>query len=258
MPMRVLATVTVMVLLTEALLGFAFFAGYHWLGGWETGVVLSAALLLLILLPWLGALQAQYDSADCRTRVRLGWWGAVEFRGKEEREVTIRVLGIPWRKRLEARPAHAEEQDEPEDQQAAEARQMERGERRRRFREMAQQNFQEIARVTPAALQVLADMLWEAQEIRVEVNSPTGNDLADTAIAGVVAHRGLGPVDLKCSAQGERRVRVTYKIGMLRAVLTVFYLVAHAGPCSLMARIKAAKETEGHGAESSSEPREAD
>ena len=40
MCMRVLGVVALMVVLIKALLGFAFFAGYWWLGGWEAGLLL--------------------------------------------------------------------------------------------------------------------------------------------------------------------------------------------------------------------------
>ena len=61
--MRVLLAVALILLFLEAILAFACFAGWHWLGGWPWGAVLVAGVILLIVAPWVGELRVEFDSA---------------------------------------------------------------------------------------------------------------------------------------------------------------------------------------------------
>jgi len=240
MPMRVLAVVTLLILLLEVALGLAFLAGYHWVGGWDMGVLFAAALLLLLLLPWIGTLEASYDSAAQRASARLSWWGAVRVQMKPQRELQLRVLGIPWRKRFEEKkPREALESEE-----AVEPDRAEREQAPRRRAGRAGLGPDQMARLVPAALQALSDLLCEAREVKITVHSPTGSELADSALAAVVGHRGLGPLDLYCTTKGNRRVRVHYRIGMLRAGLAALYLAIQARPLELAARARAARKAD--------------
>ena len=242
MPVRVLVAVTAIVVLFEALLALAFFVGYYWVGGWEAGLLLCAGLLLMILLPWLGSLEADYDTDGHRVSVRLSWWARLAAQSKPQREVKGRVLGIPWRKKLKTEKV-AEQTEEQELEEETRADQD--GGWREQFRGMS---VEDMTRLAPAALQALADLVWEAQELRLELHAPTGHGLADTVIAAVVGHRGLGPLDLQCTDTGDRRVRVRFRIGMLRAGLAVLYLAIQARPLHLALRSRAAhKEQEQSG-----------
>lgn len=229
--MRVLAVVGLLVVLVELVVGFAFFAGYRWLGGWQPAVLLSAGVVLLMAVKWMGSLDLHYDSEAGRVTVRVTWWGAVTVTTKPEREIEVRILGIPWRRRLKAK---APEEPEAEEAEAAE-RERRREQKRRAMRESAA-HWPEMIPALPAGLQLLSDLLCEAREIEVKVRAPTQNELADGIIAGVVGHRGVGPLDLQCSGKGERRVQVHYRIGLLRAALCGLYAGIQAGPSMLRAR----------------------
>lgn len=241
MSLRVLTAVTVIVILFQALLALAFFAGYYWVGGWEAGALFCGGLLLLVLLPWTGSLEADYDTDGHRVSVRLSWWGRLMVQREPEPIVAGRVLGIPWRKRLKAKepPEETEEEAEEPDEEEAVA------ERPSRWRaHLSGMSAQDIIRLVPVALQGIVDLLWEARELKLKVQAPTGNDFADTAIAAVVGHRGLGSLDLRCTATGERRLQVHFRIGMLRAGLAVLYLVIQARPLELALKARARKKEE--------------
>jgi len=235
--MRVLATVALIVVLLEAVLALAFFVGYWWLGGWQPGLMLLGAALLLIVLPWVGNLEVDYDSDGHRTAVRLGWWGQVNLAMKPEREIRVRLLGIPWRKKMKAKETEEEQPEKPEPRRR-------HRERARSLMRMSLENFEDIARILPLGLHALNEIIWEARQVKVEVQSPTGNKFADAAIAGVVGHRGLRMLDLNCKATGERRVHVRYQIALLRGVLSMLYVIIQGRPWRLAASIRAAKKQE--------------
>jgi hypothetical protein len=235
--MRVLAVVALLVLVVELVVGFAFFAGYRWLGGWQPAVLLSAGVLLLMALKWMGSLDLHYDSEAGRVSIRVTWWGAVVLTTKPEREVEVRILGIPWRRRLKAKVPAEAELEEAE-------RERRREQKHRAMRESAA-HWPEMIPALPAGLQLLSDLLCEAREIEVKVRAPTQNELADGIIAGVVGHRGVGPLDLQCSGKGERRVQVHYRIGLLRAALCALYAGIQAGPSMLRARGRRKERAQG-------------
>lgn len=236
MCMRVLGVVALMVVLIEALLAFAFFAGYWWLGGWEAGLLLSGGVLLLLTAPWVGGLVVDYHSDGHRAQARLGWWGTLAFTAKPEREITIRILGIPWRKKLKAR--EPEEKPDEVDEIERELRRQLRRERRAEALRKAAGDWEEIARLLPSGLQLATDLLCDARELQVKVQAPTGNELADGVIAGIVGHRGVGPIDLRCTADTERRVQVHYHIGLCRAALGALYVAIQGLPWMLKRRAR--------------------
>ena len=240
MPMRVLVALTVIVILSEVLLGLAFWAGYYLVGGWAGGVIFSGGLVLLVLLPWVGTLEANYDTEGHRLDMRLSWWGRLMVQRAPEPEVRAWALGIPWRKKLEAKGP-------PEEAEAEHAEQEASADHHRGWRQqLGGMDLQDMTRLVPAALQALTDLLWEARELEVKVQAPTGNDLADTAIAAVVGHRGLGPLDLKCTGTGDRRVHTHFRIGMLRAGLALLYLAIQARPLQLAMKARAAHKEQDH------------
>lgn len=238
MPMRVFAVAALILLLLEAVLLLAFLAGFYWLGGWLPGVLLCAVVFLLLLLPWLGDLVVHYESAAGRVAVRMSWWGHMTYQGKPDRELRIRVLGIPWRKRMEERKPKEKPDVEPE--VAQEAR------RRRRWGMMrwGRQNVEQLIRLLLTGLQAGHEMLCASKELRVRVGAPTQISYADQAIAGAVGRRRLGPLELRCAADGERRVTVHYRIGLLRAALTGLCVAAQAKPWKLARAMKAAQYAE--------------
>jgi hypothetical protein len=152
--------------------------------------------------------------------MEMSWWGDVTYRWRPEGELRVRVLGIPWRKRMEER--------EPRKK---------RRPRRGRMR-LGRENAGQLVRVMVSGLQAGHEMLTEAEELSLEVAAPTQIDYADQAIAGVVGSRQLGPLGLSCTAHGERQFAVHYRIGLLRAALTGLYMAADARPWKLAPAMK--------------------
>ncbi len=203
--MRVLATVAVILLLLEALLAFACYAGYFWLGGGLWGTVLVVGVILLIIAPWIGEMRVEMNSQEGRLAARLGWWFSLRATQKP-RETRMRIVFIPLR--LRPQPRAKKPPSPPEE-----------APRKRRTRPSAESIIQMI----PAALQALVDLLWEAREVSVRVQAPVQYPYVDAGIVGVVGERHWGPLDLTTTATGDRAVSVRYRAGLLRTTLTVLY-----------------------------------
>ncbi len=243
--MRVFVSVALVVLLLEATLILAFLAGYYWIGGWVPGALLCAIVLLLIVMPWIGDLEVLFDSAKEALDVRLAWWGSARVRLRPTVEVRGRFLLIPFTRRARARkkpvsPREAEHQAAEPGPPTAEPRPEEPPGRRRPGRHLWRAiteritekglGLEKLGDLVLAAGRAAHELLWRAKDLSVVVQSPTGNDTADTAIAGFVGHRTLGPVDLKCTPRGSRRIRVFFRIGLLRAALAAFLFLVEGKP----------------------------
>ena len=125
-----------------------------------------------------------------------------------------------------------------EDEIERELRRQLRRERRAEALRKAGGDWEEIARLVPSGLQLVTELLCDARELQVKVQAPTGNDLADGVIAGIVGHRGVGPIDLRCIADSERRVQVHYHIGLCRAALGALYVAIQGLPWMLKRRAR--------------------
>ena len=258
--MRVFTAVVVLVLAVEILLGLGFLAGGYWIGGWQGGLAIAGALLLLILLPWLGELGATYDSAGQLVEAKIGWWGRFSLRRTPKPEMTIRVLGIPWRRRLERRAdragktaAGAGKDQEKEEGARVQAptgvAEPKKPRRRAPWSRVSPENIHDTGRMVFAALAAGNDLIWDAREVHLRVEAPTGQRLPDRIIAQVVGHRGVGPLDIVAGegasdpeGESRRRIQVRYRIGMFRAGAIALTMVAQGGALRFARSMKRSRE----------------
>ena len=259
--MRMAGAVTLGVLIIEALLAGAYALGFYWLGAWHWGMLFAGALLLLIALPWAGELKLVFDSAGPRGAVKVGWWGRASFvKGASATHVVVRVLGIPIRRRMEDRkkdesespevketpevePAAAE--DEPIEDVAAEPEAKEATIRKKPIWERVDsETIEGFCRVIGSALGATCELVWGAEEIRVSVQDPAENEIADRALEQVFGRRAIGPADVTISSGPcERRVRAIYRIGLLRAALAGLQVVIDGRVPQFAKRMKQQKKT---------------
>ena len=252
--MRVVTAVVIWALVVEVLLGLAFLAGYCWIGGWQMGLLIAGATLLGMALPWVGELRARYDSADGSVRATVGWWGRVALTQKPESLLEVRVCGIPWRKRLGSKKAgHGDGASPPTPLRADRThRHGQQGEgrspkatdedaderptpsRRRVRMQVSHENVDDITRGVSAALAAGNDLLWDAREVYFRIDAPAEHAAYDDVIARIVAHRGVGPVDVKVTrGDGKRRIRGRYRIGLFRAAAISMCMAAQGRVWSL-------------------------
>ena len=233
--MRVLVTVALVLILLEVVLALAFWGGWAWLGGWSGGVILLVGVLLLLALPWLGDLQIDYDTRSNEAKVVLSWWGGFTLQTKAIREIRGRFFFIPWRKTFEEKKTILRAKEEEKGGERAR-------EQGRKFVHWGTENFYPVVQALLAVVQGTHELLWESRELSLHVQAPTQIEPADRTIAGLVGARTLGPLDLNCAAKGERRVRVHYQIGLLRAALTVLYTYLQGRPQVLASLQKSAQK----------------
>jgi hypothetical protein len=229
------------IIIIEALLAGAFALGFYWLGGWHWGVVFAAVLLLLMALPWVGELKLVFDSVGPKGGVKVGWWGKASFAvGKDATRVILRVMGIPIRRRIERgsagvaepeagdgeappefEPAAAEglaEESAPEPEEAVERTPV--------WKRIDSEVVEGFCRVVGSAMGATCELVWGAEEIRVVVEDPAEREVADSIIEEVFGRREVGPADVSICRRGDgRRVRVVYRIGLLRAALAGLQVV---------------------------------
>jgi hypothetical protein len=230
--MRAIKLSCVLLFLLEALLALAFLAGFLWWGGWRAGLLCSASLLVLICLPWLGDFELDYDSDPGRLRVTFGWWGLLVSEGKPATP-RFRLLGIAFRPRRKKKPSQPKAASPPAPEQAAPATPT--LERVCETAGWARENLDSVARLLLAALQAGHELLWGAKELQVRVQSPVQYGWADQALASIIGERTVGPVDLQCTASGQRRIRVHYRTAMLNAGLLSLAFLAEGRPRRLLA-----------------------
>ena len=219
--MRAIKLSCALLLLLEALLALAFLAGFHWCGGWRAGLLCSASLFVLVCLPWIGDLEFDYDSGPNRLRLVLGWWGLFTSEGRSAAP-QVRLLGIAFRPRRKQPPSPPSEATAPLD-------------RAREAAGWAGENFDNLVRLLLAALQAGHELLWSAKELQVKVQAPVGYEWVDLALASIVRERKVGPMDLQCTAVGQRRVRVRYRTAMPNAALLALAFFADGRPRRLLA-----------------------
>lgn len=256
--MRMAGVVTAGVLILEILVAGAFLLGFFWLEGWQWGLIFSGLMLLLIVLPWAGELKLVFDSDGPRGAVRLGWWGRASFAvGEHATRLVVRVLGIPIRRRI-PKKAEAEVEAPSEEAESAvveeaptEAPPVKRekpggpAKMAKLWRRIDSDTIEGFCRAVGSAMGATCELIWGAKEIRVSVQDPVGQDLADTALEQLIGCREVGPLDVTVTrGSGERRVRVIYRIGMLRALLAGVQMAIDGRLPDLLKRIKKRKDDE--------------
>ncbi len=240
--MRMAAAVALLVLVLELLLALAFVVGCHWVGGWHGGLLVTGAVLLLIVLPWLGDLRIWFDSAGPAATVKLAWWGRLTFRtSPRATELRVRVLFIPWTRRTakddspDAAPgAQAAPEEQAEGEPAAHNRR-----RTGLVRRLNADTVEAIARLALSGLQAANDLIWSAAEIKVRVDDVVEHETADRTLARVFGLRGVGPIDIMMATdEGKRRVRLRYRIGLLRAALAALQVFVEGRPMAVARSMK--------------------
>jgi len=197
------------------------------------GLALLTGAVLLIVAPWVGDLAVRHDSLASRTTVRLSWWGAAVRGGKPAPHLAIYLLGIRVRKRRLGAPV----------------KRRRKAKGRARWGRLARQARGHRVALTRLALMCLEaghDLFWQAREVKVAVQAPTGLGFIDEGLAKLCGRRTLGRLVVECSAEGERRLVATYRIGLLRAaVIGLRVLVEGRAPALASSLKRAQKETEG-------------
>ena len=215
--MRLIWIVALGLLALEIILALAFWAGWSWIGGWPGGLGLLALTLVLMILPWLGDLTVDVDSEVAKADVGLGWIGRFTRMGEPKRETRMRFLFFHWTRRdgvprkKKKKPARA------------------RAPRRGRVAAVLD-SAPPIFRMVSAGAQALIDLAHDAHEFSVEVQSPTALSRANTALAGIIGTRQLGPLRLQVSGRGERAFRLRYRIKFARAAAIALSALIQARP----------------------------
>ncbi len=207
-------------LLPEGILAFAMVAGIVWLGSVIYGFILMFGAALLMALPLLGDLVVDMDAPPQQVSVRVGWWGRVAFRGGDQAELRIRLLGIPYRRRIAKKPAKPKREEKKEPALSV--------------KRWAVANTNNLGRLLFAVLQAVHEFVWESKAVAVTANGPTQIDVVDQLIAGVLGHRIIGPVDIEARPEGERKAHVTYRIGLAEALFIGMFVMLQGRPLSLM------------------------
>ncbi|MGD9494791.1 MAG: hypothetical protein AB7Y46_00645, partial [Armatimonadota bacterium] len=252
--------VAVLVLAHETVLVLAFVLGYRWLE-WRGGLAVCGVVLLATMLPWFGELRIWFDSAGPAGTVKLSWWGRFSFRMlPDATELRARFLVIPWRRRLERKPREAPEPaarpqvriaEAPGEAEGAEKPPYKAVLRRRAgrvadlLRHADADSVEALSRIIAASLQALNELTWGAAEIAVRIDNAAQHETADRTIERIVGHREVGPIDLMTAASGaRRRVRLRYRIAMLRVALVALQLVADGRAFALAKAIKQKRRAE--------------
>ncbi len=240
--MRMAAAVALLVLVLELLLALAFVLGSHWVGGWRGGLLVTGAVLLLIVLPWLGDLRIWFDSAGPAATVKLAWWGRLTFRtSPKATELRVRVLFIPWTRRTakdEKPDAESAEQPVPEEQVEGEAA-APRPRRATVLRRLNADTVEGITRLALSGLQAANHLVWSAAEIKVRVDDVVQQETADRTLERVFGLRGVGPIDIMMATdEGKRRVRLRYRIGLLRTALAGLQVFVEGRPMAVARSMK--------------------
>lgn len=256
--MRMAGASALLVLAVEVLVGLGFLAGWYWVGGLRGGLIVGGVVLLLIVLPWLGELAVRFDSAGPAAAVRISWWGRFSFRETPSAsEFCVRVLGIPFRRSkpkqppeaapesgAAAEPARAEAEAEAEAPEAPEPPAQRKA--ASLVRRVNADTIEGVTRMGLAGLAAANDLLWGAREIVVRLDDLTEREVADRALHRVFGARSVGPLDLiVMTGDGTRRVRLRYRIGLLRVAMNALQVFAEGQPLRLKAAMEQAKQGAG-------------
>lgn len=206
------------VLAVEVLLALAFWAGWAWIGGWPGGLGLSALVLVLLILPWIGDLSVDVDSEIAKADVGLGWIGRITRLGAPKQETRFRLLFVRWTQR----DGDARKKKEKKPQRVKAPRRGPVG--------TVLDSASPILQMVSAGGQALVSLAMEAHELSLEVQSPTPLSRANTALAGIIGTRKIGPLRLQVTGSGERAIRFRYRIKLVRAAAIGLNALVQARP----------------------------
>jgi len=235
--MRFFIAVALIILVCELILAAAFLAGYFWLGGWGPGLLLLGGVLLLLILPWIGEAAVEYDSAAGQATVRLGWWGGLTFRQRPETEVRGRFFLIPWRSKKPSKP-----KPEPTEDSVGVQRPR-RAWRLPRFSLFRAINAKQLLGLLLALGQTAHELFWGARYFSIDVEAPTQNQLADSALRNLVGCRTWGPLEFQLGDSGARRVRVRYRIALVLAAVAGLRVLVEGRPRAVVKSLRVAQHT---------------
>lgn len=218
--MRSILAGVVLALVAQAVLALAFWAGSVWLGMWLAwpwgGIALAAAVAALLAIALAGDLELDHDSAAARTDLRFGWVARVTSERRPFEVVTrTRVLFVSWTRRRAA-------EDDAQERRSSSAG----GSWWSRMRRSAEP----VSRLLSAAAPALTDLIWEAREMRVRIESPTEFEFADRALAALLGRRHLGPLEIQVAEGGARAFQARYRVRLYRAVLIAISVWAQGRP----------------------------
>jgi hypothetical protein len=204
-------------LLPEGILAFAMVAGIVWLGHVIYGFILVFGAALLMALPLLGDLVIDVNAPPQQVAVKIGWWGRLAYRGGEPAELRVRLLGIPYRRRMVKKPRAPEHAKPKVD-----------------LKRWALANKVNLSRLLLAGLQAGNESLWGSETISVTASGLTRIEIVDQIISGVIGHRVVGPIDIKAKPESERQVGIRYRIGLAQALFIGLFVALQGRPASLM------------------------
>jgi hypothetical protein len=226
--MRTILTGALLMLLIEAVLALAFWAGSVWLGGvlaWPWGgVVLAAAVLLLMVVLLAGDLEIDFDSDGRRLDLRFGWLARVTSREREDepgRITRTRVLFVAWTRHAAETPAPA---------RGRRARGSGGDGRHSSWIHRIGDAAEPMSRALSAAAPALHELVWNSREMTLRVESPTQIGIADRALAGIIGSRRFGPLEIRFGAGAEHALKARYRIRLYRAALTAMAAFVQGRP----------------------------
>jgi hypothetical protein len=204
-------------LLPEGILAFAMVAGIVWLGHVIYGFILMFGAALLMALPLLGDLVIDVNAPPQQVAAEIGWWGRLTYREGEPAELRVRLLGIPYRRRMVRKP-RAPKRVKPKVE----------------LRRWALANKANLSRLLLAGLQAGNESLWGSEAISVTAGGLTQIDIVDQIISGVIGHRTVGPIDIMAKPEGGRQVSIRYRIGLAQALFIGLFVALQGRPASLV------------------------
>jgi hypothetical protein len=222
---RLFVVPILLALLPEGVLAFAMVAGIVWLGNVVYGFILMFGAALLMALPLIGDLVIDVNAPPQQVAVKIGWWGRFAYREGEPAELRIRLLGIPYRRRIMRRP-----------------RPPKRAKPKVDLKMWAFANKINLSRLCLAGLQAGNESFWGSKTIAVTASGPTQIDVIDQIISGVIGHRMVGPIDIEAKPEGERAVHVTYRIGLAAAFFVGLFVVLQGRPAALARSFRQAQK----------------
>ncbi|MBI1823282.1 MAG: hypothetical protein HY200_04115 [Nitrospirae bacterium] len=207
-----------LVILLEGVLLLAFWGGAVWIGGWKGGMILLSAVLMILILPWIGHLEVEFDLIKGSANIKLGWFARIIVGDGPDRESRFRFLFFRWRRHTESRKRSKIGKV--------------------KNKSVLNLNPESLSRGVLALLQGMNELIWEADEISLKIQAPTQIDLVDQVLARVFGKRLYGPLFLSVSDEGEREILIRFRIGLLKGFLIGLYALIQGRPRQMWRSVK--------------------